>query len=112
VLRHPVAGFAERGVTVQRVSSDNGSADKSHLWRDTCAELGTTVKTRPYRPQTNGKIQRFHRTMADDWTFKKAPQVRVHPPSSPASMDPLLQPPSTPHSNRQGLAHHQIDQHA
>jgi transposase InsO family protein len=72
VLRRAVAWFAERGVTTRRVLSDNGSAYKSHLWRDTCAELGITVKkTRPYRPQTNGKIERFHRTLADGWAFIK-----------------------------------------
>ena len=72
VLRNAVAWFAERGVTVQRVLSDNGSAYKSHLWHETCAELDITVKkTRPYRPQTNGKIERFHRTLADGWAFKK-----------------------------------------
>jgi len=68
VLHHAVAWFAERGVTVQRVLSDNGSAYKSHAWRDACTELGITHKrTRPYRPQTNGKIERFHRTLADGW---------------------------------------------
>ena len=67
-----MAWFAARGVTVERVLSDNGSAYRSHLWRDTCAELGITAKrTRPYRPQTNGKIERFHRTLADGWAFKK-----------------------------------------
>jgi transposase InsO family protein len=72
VLRNAVAWFAERGVTVQRVLSDNGSCYKSHLWRDTCDELGiTSKKTRPYRPQTNGKIERFHRTLAEGWAFKK-----------------------------------------
>ena len=56
----------------QRVLSDNGGCYRSHLWRDTCAELGITPKrTRPYRPQTNGKIERFHRTLADGWAFKK-----------------------------------------
>jgi transposase InsO family protein len=72
VLRRAVAWFAERGVTVRRVLTDNGSAYKSRLWRDTCAELGITPKkTRPYRPQTNGKIERFHRTLAEGWAFKK-----------------------------------------
>jgi transposase InsO family protein len=72
VLYRAVAWFAARGVIVERVLSDNGSCYRSHLWRDTCAELGITVKkTRPYRPQTNGKIERFHRTMADGWAFKK-----------------------------------------
>ena len=72
VLRNAVAWFADRGVTVQRVLSDNGSSYRSHLWRDTCAELGITPKrTRPYRPQTNGKIERFHHTLATEWAFKK-----------------------------------------
>ncbi|WP_395659963.1 IS481 family transposase, partial [Nocardioides sp.] len=72
VLRNAVAWFAERGVTVQRVLTDNGGCYRSFLWRDTCAELGVTPKrTRPYRPQTNGKIERFHRTLAEGWAFKK-----------------------------------------
>jgi transposase InsO family protein len=72
VLRNAVAWFTQRGVTVQRVLSDNGGAYRSFLWRDTCAELGVTPKrTRPYRPQTNGKIERFHRTLAEGWAFKK-----------------------------------------
>ena len=72
VLRNAVAWFAERGVTVQRVLTDNGGCYRSLLWRDTCAELGVTPKrTRPYRPQTNGKIERFHRTLAEGWAFKK-----------------------------------------
>jgi transposase InsO family protein len=72
VLLRAVSWFAARGVTVKRVLSDNGSAYKSHLWRDTCAELGITAKkTRPYRPQTNGKIERFHRTLADGWAFSR-----------------------------------------
>jgi transposase InsO family protein len=72
VLKRAVSWFADRGVTVERVLSDNGSAYKSRLWRDTCAELGIKVKkTRPYRPQTNGKIERFHRTLADGWAFSR-----------------------------------------
>ncbi len=72
VLRNAVAWFEDRGVTVQRVLSDNGSCYRSNLWRETCAELGIAVKkTRPYRPQTNGKIERFHRTLAEGWAFKK-----------------------------------------
>jgi transposase InsO family protein len=67
-----VAWFAARGVVVERVLSDNGSAYRSFLWRDTCHELGIVVKkTRPYRPQTNGKVERLHRTMADGWAYKK-----------------------------------------
>ena len=72
VLRNATAWFAARGVAVERVLSDNGSAYRAHAWRDTCRELGITPKrTRPYRPQTNGKIERFHRTLADGWAFRR-----------------------------------------
>jgi transposase InsO family protein len=72
VLRNAVAWFAARGTTVERVLSDNGSAYRSHAWRDACADLNITPKrTRPYRPQTNGKIERFHRTMAQGWAFRR-----------------------------------------
>ncbi len=72
VLYRAVAWFAERGVAVERVLSDNGAAYVSHLWRDSCADLGITHKrTRPRRPQTNGKIERLHRTLADGWAYKK-----------------------------------------
>jgi transposase InsO family protein len=72
VLRRAVAWYAARGVVVERVLSDNGSAYRSHAWRHACAELGVTPKrTRPYRPQTNGKIERFHRTLAAGWAFRR-----------------------------------------
>jgi len=71
VLYRAVAWFAERGVTVERVLSDNGSAYRSSLWRDSCADLGIAVKkTRPRRPQTNGKVERLHRTLSDGWAYK------------------------------------------
>lgn len=61
VLHRATAWFAERGVAVEQVLSDNGSAYTSHAWREACAELGIVDRrTRPYRPQTNGKIERFH----------------------------------------------------
>lgn len=72
VLQRAVAWFSDRGVTVERVLSDNGSAYRSHAWRDACTQLGITPKrTRPYRPQTNGKIERFHRTLADGWAYAR-----------------------------------------
>jgi transposase InsO family protein len=72
VLRRAVAWFAARSVTVRRVLSDNGSAYRSHAWRAACLELGIKPKrTRPYRPQTNGKIERFHRTLAQGWAFAR-----------------------------------------
>jgi len=72
VLRRAVTWFAARGVTVERVLSDNGSAYRSHAWHDTCTELGITPKrTQPYRPQTNGKVERFHRPLADGWGYAR-----------------------------------------
>lgn len=62
--------FAERGVTIRAVLTDNGACYKSNLWR---AELaGRSIKhrrTRPYRPQTNGKVERFNRTLCDEWAY-------------------------------------------
>ncbi|WP_045825091.1 IS481 family transposase, partial [Williamsia herbipolensis] len=73
VLIRAVAWFAERSITVERVLSDNGSPYISHLWRETCAELSIRhTKTRPRRPQTNGKVERFHRTLADGWGYARA----------------------------------------
>jgi transposase InsO family protein len=72
VLRRAVGWFGARGVSVERVLSDNGGCYRSHAWRNTCAELQIQPKrTRPYRPQTNGKIERFHRTMASEWAFAR-----------------------------------------
>jgi transposase InsO family protein len=72
VLQRAAAWFAGHGVTIERVLSDNGSAYRSHAWRDACTQLGITHKrTRPYRPQTNGKIERFHRTLSDGWAYAR-----------------------------------------
>jgi transposase InsO family protein len=72
VLRRAVTWFAARDITIRAVLSDNGSCYRSNLWREACAELGTRPRrTRPYRPQTNGKVERFHRTMIEGWAFRR-----------------------------------------
>jgi transposase InsO family protein len=72
VLHRAVTWFADHGITVERVLSDNGACYRSFAWRDTCAALGIQHKrTRPYRPQTNGKIERFHRTLSDGWAYAR-----------------------------------------
>ena len=76
------AFFAGLGITVERVLTDNGSCYKSHAWRDTLAAAGITHKrTRPYRPQTNGKVERFNRTLLDEWAYLR---YRSMSPSAPA----------------------------
>jgi transposase InsO family protein len=70
VLRRAVAWFSARGVTAHRVLTDNGGCYRSRDWAAACAELRLTPKrTRPYRPQTNGKVERFNRTMTSEWAF-------------------------------------------
>lgn len=64
------AWFASIGISCERVLTDNGSCYKSKLWHQACAATGTVVKkTRPYRPQTNGKIERFHRILLEEWAY-------------------------------------------
>jgi transposase InsO family protein len=66
------AWFAAHGITVQRVLTDNGSCYRSRLWADTLAQLGVKhLRTRPYRPQTNGKAERFNRTMLNEWAYQR-----------------------------------------
>ena len=72
VLRRAVIWFAARGVVTERVLTDNGPCYRSNLWRDQCQDLNLMHKrTRPYRPQTNGKVERFHRTMTAGWAFRR-----------------------------------------
>lgn len=64
------AWFADRGITCERVITDNGSCYRSGLWHRACAATGTTVKkTRPRRPQTNGKVERYHRILLEEWAY-------------------------------------------
>ncbi|MET8147608.1 IS481 family transposase [Actinoplanes sp. NPDC049668] len=66
------AFFTTAGITVRRVLTDNGACYRSHLWRDTLTTSGITHKrTRPYRPQTNGKVERYNRTMLDEWAYAR-----------------------------------------
>ena len=65
------AYFAGCGITVARVLTDNGACYRSFAFRDALGEI-VHKWTRPYRPQTNGKVERFHRTLADEWAYATA----------------------------------------
>ena len=72
-LRRAVAWYAQQGIQVQRVLSDNAKAYHSHRWRDTCLELGIQRRyTRPYTPRTNGKAEALIKTMLREWAYRHA----------------------------------------
>lgn len=69
-----VVWFAARKVDIHAVLTDNGSAYRSTRFADACRTLGIRHRrTRPYRPQTNGKVERFNRTLLEEWAY-----VRVY----------------------------------
>ncbi len=65
------AHFRDCGVTVKRVLTDNGSAYRSRLFAETLGEAIAHKRTRPYRPQTNGKVERFNRTLLEEWAYAR-----------------------------------------
>lgn len=78
-LRRAVAHFAARGVSVQRVLTDNGSPYVSLVHAAACRELSLRhLRTRPYRPRTNGKAERFIRTMLAEWAYAATYRDSAH----------------------------------
>jgi len=71
-LRRAAAHFASRGVRVERILTDNGSCYRSTHFADQCASLQIThSRTRPRRPQTNGKAERFIQTLLREWAYAR-----------------------------------------
>ena len=71
--RRARAFFAAYGITVRGVLTDNGSCYRSQDWlQEVVAGGAVPRRTRPYRPQTNGKVERFNRTLLDEWAYVRA----------------------------------------
>ena len=65
--------FARHGVAVERVMTDNGSAYRSHDFRNRLAQAAIRhIRTRPYTPRTNGKAERFIQTSLREWANARA----------------------------------------
>jgi transposase InsO family protein len=64
------AWLAQCGIRVRKVLTDNGSCYRSYAFRDALGGIEHR-RTQPYRPQTNGKVERFHRTLADEWAYAR-----------------------------------------
>ncbi|WP_261864498.1 integrase core domain-containing protein, partial [Mycobacterium marinum] len=61
--------FVDHGITVKRVLTDNGNCYRSKVFADSLGEEIAHKRTRPYRPQTNGKVESFNRTLASEWAY-------------------------------------------
>ena len=61
--------FRDAGFEVAAVMTDNGSCYRSHVFKNALGEGVKHRRTRPYRPQTNGKVERFNRTLAAEWAY-------------------------------------------
>jgi transposase InsO family protein len=78
-LQRAIAWFTTHGITVQRVMTENGAPYKSRVWATWCADHDLRhVRTRPYRPRTNGKAERFIQTMLREWAYAVAYQTSAH----------------------------------
>lgn len=78
-LDRAIAWFAQRGIVIERVMTDNGPGYKSNAWAMSCADAGIRhLRTRPYRPRTNGKAERFIQTMLKEWAYAAVYQTSDH----------------------------------
>ena len=71
-LDRALAWFGRLGVAVERIMTDNGSAYRSHDFRQRIAAAGLKhIRTRPYTPRTNGKVERFIQTSLREWAYAR-----------------------------------------
>ena len=93
--------FDELGITVERVLTDNGACYRGQLFNAALGDI-THTYTRPQRPQTNGKVERFNRTLLAEWAYARTWTQKVNEPALlPAGFTPTTitdtTPPSTAH---------------
>jgi transposase InsO family protein len=87
-LRRAVAFFAACGVEVERLMTDNGNPYRSRLHASACRELGLRhLRTEAYRPRTNGKAERFIRTLLGGWAYRHTYRTSAE---RTAALDPFL----------------------
>jgi transposase InsO family protein len=67
--KRAVRFFAAHGITIKRVLTDNGSCYRSRLWARALGKKIKHKRTRPYTPKTNGKVERFNRTLLEEWAY-------------------------------------------
>jgi transposase InsO family protein len=87
-----VRWFAQRGTTVRRVLTDNGGAYRSDAFRTVADRVKLrSLRSRPYRPQTNGKVERFIQTMLREWAYVTGARPRLvrQKPSFPLASSEL-----------------------
>ena len=97
----PSNWFADDGIAVEAVMTDNGSCYRTHLYHDTLTATGVThVRIPPRQPQLNGKVERFNRTLLDEWAYVRPYRSEDRTTSSPCQLAPHLQPSPQPHRHR------------
>jgi transposase InsO family protein len=98
--------YHQHGITIERVLTDNGTCFKQR-WHDACTENQITAKkTRPYRPQTNGKAERFIRTLLERWAYATPYPTEHHRASAlPDAIDAYNR--NRPHRALAGRTPHQ-----
>ena len=75
-LQRAIEFYASYGVRVERVMTDNGSPYISHAHAKACQQFGLRhLRTRPYRPRTNGKAERFIQTLQNEWAYGRVFQT-------------------------------------
>jgi transposase InsO family protein len=103
--RRARAFFASYGITVERVMTDNGSCYVSRAWESELVTTGIVhTRTKPFCPQTNGKVERYNRTLLNEWAYARPYRSEAARTRALDTWLPHVQPSQAPHGYR-GSAH-------